>query len=453
MRLAVMVCALVVLLSAGCANQRRYVVKSDKTSVKKQAFFDYRLDNGMRVLVHERKSGGPTAVQLWVGGGSLADPEGKAGLGHFVEHMLFSGAKGLSLDGVGRSGETIESLGGRVNGQTGRDYSYIGITLPGEGWKKAVDVLYGMCCSSPVFDEKEVESEKKTVADELRDRQLAPDIAALEELFDVAYEKHPYRRPVAGTPESVMSFTVEDAVAHYGNLFVPSNMTLVVSGDVRPLSVKALAGKTFGKMTAAKPVFPENEPEPYQISIREKHVESDTRLSYMAMGWHICEASEKDIYALDALRAVLGLGRGSQLSMNIKERRRLVVDISAELFAMREPGMFVITAKLKGEDVKRATEERLKELNDIKQNPVEGFRLRDAAKAVESWHVISTRDAEGQAFALGYWATVYGWGDQPDYIDNITEVTPADLQRVAQKYIGEGNYTLVVVGPEEDVEE
>jgi predicted Zn-dependent peptidase len=224
-------------------------------------------------------------------------------------------------------------------------------------------------------------------------------------------------------------------------------MTLVVSGGVKALRVKTVAKKTFGTLKAAETVFPANDPEPYQIASHENIIDRDTRLTYIVLGWHICKASDKDIYALDALRALLGLGRGSLLSKNIKDRRRLVADLSAELFATREPGMFAITAKLRTEDVNRAIEEILKELNDIKQKPLEDLMLRDAVKAMESAHTLDTKDAEGQAFALGYWATVYGWGDQVNYMDIIAELTPADLQRVAQKYIGEGNYTLVVVGP------
>jgi zinc protease len=168
----------------------------------------------------------------------------------------------------------------------------------------------------------------------------------------------------------------------------------------------------------------------------------------MALGWHVCAASSPDIYPLEVLRAVLGQGRGSRLYMELRERMGAAFDVEAALYPLREPGLFVVSAHLREEDVRRVTDETLRQMNKLKDEPVSVAELSRAVSNIEASHMLDTETAEGQAYALGYWSTVYGGGDPAEYMENIRKVTPEDVQKVAQKYLGEGNYTLSVIRPE-----
>src|SRR5512143_378511 len=164
-RLITLTCALMLALLYGCASQT-YVGRAPEPVKVNKALDSYRLANGVTLFVKDNDRPGPTAVQVWVPAGSISDPPGKPGLSHFVEHMLFTGSKDLP---PGRAEQYVESMGGSLVGHTGRDFSYIGVTLPGAGWERAMDILYDLV-AFPSFRQDQMEKQKKVVAQEISER-------------------------------------------------------------------------------------------------------------------------------------------------------------------------------------------------------------------------------------------------------------------------------------------
>jgi len=427
----------------GCASPSAHIGRAVEVVPVKKALNTYTLGNSASVIVKDTGKGSPTAIQVWVSAGSSSDPDEKPGLAHFVEHLLFTGSLHVP---PGKVEQYLESMGGELSGNTGRDYSYIGVTLPGAGWERAVDILYDLV-AYPSFRPEQVERQKKAVLLEVNQREREPDNLLIDNLFEKAFKDHPYRRRITGTAADVAGLTREDAAGYYTRTYIPSNLTLVVVGDVKPSAVKAVAEKTFGVLTAVESRKPKAQPEASQVYSRTKKVEGPVSLTYMALGWHICSASDPDIYAMDVLRAVLGQGRGSRLYLELRERMSAVYDVDTDIYPLRDPGLMTISAHLREEDVLRVTSETLRQVNKLKDELVSDEELQRAISSIAASVLLGTETAEGQAFALGYWDTVYGGGDPAEYMRNIQKVTPDDVQRVAQKYLGEGNYTLSMIKP------
>lgn len=444
-RYTVVLLALLLLAgSAGCVTQNTHIGRVEAKKPVKRSVYSYTLPNGVRVVVKNGADAGPTAVQLWVSDGGMQDPAGKPGIGHFVEHMLFCGSEKYP---PGSAENIIEGMGGKLTGDTGKDFCYIGVRLPGPGWEKAVDVMYDMAVH-PAFLPKQVDMQRKVVGLELSERARDTDTALMDGFFRQAYLRHPYGSQVTGDIAAVGSLTREDAVDYHGSTYVPSAMTLVVVGAASPASVKAAADRTFGTIpeVPVKKQVPVDEPG--QISVREKEARMPVGLAYMAVGWRICSASEKDIYALEVIRAVLGLGEGSRLPVELKDKKSVLLDVGSELFALREPGVLVIKAKLEDDNVTRAREEILKQAQRLKDGTVSGDELRRAVRCIETEQLRSTDTVEGQAYAIGYFETVYKGTDPGEFMENVRKVSPQDIRRVAQTYLGEGNYTIAVIRPE-----
>ncbi len=446
-RLSAALSALIIVLMffSGCSTPGTRVGRAAARVEDKRPVHAYRLANGFSVLVHETGNDGPVAVQLWVEDGSAHEPPGKPGIAHFVEHMLFEGSSVLPAGGAG---EIIEGMGGRITGNTGKDFSYVGVALPDpEGWDRAVEIIYGMT-TTPDFSPEKIDDQRKVIGMEIEYDATYPERVLMDNLLGKAFRDHPYGNPITGTTESIKGFTPGDAAAYHKSVYIPSNMSLVVAGNVDPAEAKAIADKTFGTMERREPQKPLEVPEHSQISVRESRVSMPVRLTYMAMGWHICPTSDRDVFALEVLRNVVGQGNGSRLVMELRERKALVLDTDAQLFPYRNRGMFVVNATLNDrDDLRRTREEILRQVQKLKTELVSGEELRRAVLAIERQQMLATDTVEGKAYALGYWAAVYGGRDFGEYMENVRSVKPEDVRRVAQKYLGEGNYTLSVITP------
>ena len=440
--LIILTCALSLAFLYGCAP-RTYVGRAPEPVAAKKALRLYRLANGVTLFVKDNDRLGPTVVQVWVPAGSISDPPGKPGISHFVEHMLFTGSKDLP---PGRAEQYVESMGGSMVGHTGRDFSYIGVTMPAQGWERGMDIVYDLV-AFPSFRPDQMEKEKKVVAQEISGRGRQVDSVLIDNFFARAYQYHPYRNPVTGSAKDVASFTDADVTGCYRRTFVPSGMVVTVVGDVDPDKAKAMADRTFGRIPASEFKRPAPEKEPFQVTRRAVEDGRSVKLTYMALGWHVCSASDPDIYALEVLRAVLGQGKGSRLYLELRERMGVVSDVECVLFPLRDPGVLVVLARLREDDLQQASDEILRQVNRLKDESISEQELARAINNVEAAHLLSTESAEGQAYALGYWTVVYGGSDPLEYMQNIRKVTPADVRMAAQKYLGEGNYTLSVIKP------
>ena len=383
-------------------------------------------------------------------GGSGADPKDKQGIAHFVEHMLFTGSLHVP---AGKAEQYLESMGGRLTAHTSQDFTYIAATIPGEkslngGWKRAEEILFDMV-AYPAFNEARMEEQRKVVLMEIAQRAREPETRLTENLFAAAYEVHPYKNPVTGTADNVKSFTREDVFDYYRSAYGPSNMTVVVVGGVDAREVYAKVESTFGAMLPSNYLMPAAAgAEIYQSEERSSELQMPVNLAYAELGWHICPADNPDIYALEVLSAILGGGRGSRLYMELRERQGIVYDIKTEMFTLREPGLMAVEAHMEPDNIAQFTDVVLREIDRLKDGYVPEAELDRAKSMIAASHLTGGETAEGQAYALGYWATVYGENDPGRVHTGHTGCDREAVRRAAQKYLGEGNYTLSTIVPE-----
>ena len=435
--------------AAGCATTGTTVGRA-APKVRENEIWACQLPNGIHLLVKETVKNAPTSIQVWVPGGSGSDPKGKQGMAHFVERMLLTGSHHVP---PGKARQYLEGIGGRLSSHTSKDFSYFAATIPSQesfngGWKRAEEILFDMV-ANPAFNEARMVEQRRVILLETAQRARAPETKLAENLFAAAYYVHPYKNPVTGPAGNVKSFTREDVLDFYQGAYVPSNMTVVVVGGVDTLEVKAKIESTFGAMTPSINAIPAAPcGETCQAVTRRSELEMPVKLAYAELGWHICSARDTDIYALEVLGAILGGGRGSRLYMELRERQGIVYSIKTETFPLREPGLMTVQARMGPDNIAQFRDEVLEQVNRLKDEYVPEAELDRAKRTIAASNLISCETAEGQAYALGYRATEYGEGDPGQYIQGIKSVTVEEVRRAAQKYLGEGNYTLSAIVPE-----
>lgn len=291
---------------------------------------EFQLKNGLKLIVQEDHRSPVVVSQVWYRAGSIDEVNGKTGVAHVLEHMMFKGTK---LVKAGQFSRLIAAAGGKENAFTGADYTCYFQQLEKSqlplSFKLEADRMANLQLTKAEFD-KEI----KVVMEERRWRTDDKPQALVNEAFQATvYHAHPYARPVVGFMNDLENMTYEDAREWYHNWYAPNNATLVVVGDVNAQEVYKLAQQYFGKL---KPkVLPERklQVEPAQIGERRIIVKAPAKLPYLLMGYHVPAlvdpTKDWEPYALEVLAGVLSGNPAARLNQSLVRDTQLAVDASA----------------------------------------------------------------------------------------------------------------------------
>ncbi len=270
------------------------------------------LDNGLTVVVIENHRAPVVTQLLWYRVGAMDEPPGKSGLAHFVEHLMFKGARSLKS---GEFSAIVARNGGNENAFTTADVTGYYISLAADRLELAMRLEADrMAAITPT--EAEALKERDVILDERRLRVADSPAALLNERVAAAlHPNHPYRKPVIGWEHEVSALTLADALAFHALWYTPDNAFLVVAGDVAPDAVFALAEKYFGSLprAAARPPRPDWRDPPLiaesQMTLRDPRVEQPVWARHWAAPSY-AEATNTDVYALELLADILGASDG-----------------------------------------------------------------------------------------------------------------------------------------------
>ncbi|MCA1938896.1 MAG: insulinase family protein, partial [Dechloromonas sp.] len=268
--------------------------------------YETTLDNGLKVIVKEDRRA-PTAVHMvWYRVGSMDEVDGTSGVAHVLEHMMF---KGTPTVGPGEFNKRVAAAGGRDNAFTSRDYTAYFQQIPRERLAEMM-ALEADRMRHLTVDPKEFAQEIKVVMEERRMRtDDDPQAKLFEQMNAVAYQAHPYRRPIIGWMNDLENMTAEDARAWYDTWYVPNNAYVVVSGDVDHQEVFALAREHYGALAARPLPTRKAQVEPRQEGTRQLTTKGPAELPVLIMGYKAPilrnPASDRDPYALEILGGIL----------------------------------------------------------------------------------------------------------------------------------------------------
>ena len=382
---------------------------------------------------------------MWVKVGSADEARDEAGLAHVHEHMLFKGTK---RRGIGAIAQDVEASGGEINAWTSYDQTVYHLVLASMFFDTGLDILQDAIMNS-TFDAGELEKELEVILEETKRGEDNPSVKVSETLFSEAYRKHPYRRPIIGTPKSVKSFTRDKILDFYRRWYIPQNMVLVVVGDFDSQSALKKIHDAFKDFRQDNPAARAERPaEPEQRRTKIKILREDFQEGQLAIAFHIPDVSHPDIYATDLLSVLLGQGDSSRFAKQIKRQAGLVNDIYAYSYTPMNPGIFVAGASLDAAKTERATKAILKELFRLKFERISEEELQKARGIIESDVVYQRETVQGQARKLGYFEVlVQDLEFEEKYLRRLSQVTPKELQEVARRIFTPENLTMVTLLP------
>jgi zinc protease len=400
------------------------------------------LPNGVRIIVEEYRSSDVVALQLWVGAGGRDEAATELGLAHYLEHMLF---KSTSTRPGGYIDRQVEGVGGRMNAGTSLDYTYYHMVLPANQVLGGVETLADISVNASL-DDQQLEREKRVVLEEMRLGEDNPSRFLFRQLYQVAFDAHPYGRPVIGRPELIRNLTRDQLLAFYRRHYVPESFVLVVVGAVDTNQVLESARRAFGHLprrgVGRLPPPPVSSGPPRRIEMARPGAHA-----YLGLAWQAPKLDHADTPAVDLLVGILGQGRASRLTRSLRERLGLVNTISSGYSALEGGGVVTVTAQLEQGGLARAQAEILAEIHRVRAEGVtEGERER-ALTREEARREFRRETAEGRASTLGQAETIWRIEEELAYLDRLRSVTGEQLRATARRYLDPERFARVVFLP------
>lgn len=422
-----------------------FVLLSDKTSFAAQVQ-EHILDNGLKVLLLEDHKSPAVTFQVWYRVGGRNEKDGKSGLAHFLEHMLF---KGTPTTGPEEYSRIIAKNGGRSNAFTSSDMTVYFATMSRDKIHIQLE-LEADRMANALLGDTYFEPEKKVIQEERRLRtEDNPGSALYEIAASVAYTIHPYRRPVVGWMEDIQSLTRQDLVDFYKLYYAPNNAVIVMVGDFSAAEILPKIKAAYGKIPrgAAPPKL--TLVEPPQRGEKRVALKKEAELPLLMMHHHAPNLHSPDSFALDLLSVVLAGGKSSRLYQELVYQKRLVRGIDADYNAVSvdATGFSVSAQLLPGAGLAKVESEIERLLDQVKTELVSERELQKAKNQIEAAFIFAQDSIFGQAMKIGYYEMVGDWRLVDSYLVNMRKVTREDLRRVAQKYLQRDNRTVGTLIP------
>ena len=402
-----------------------------------------KLPNGQTVVVYEIKNNPIVTIDTWIKTGSINETDTNNGVAHFLEHLFFKGTKAHP---TGEMDKILESKGAIVNAATSKDFTHYYITIPSEYFDTAME-LHSDMLLNPQIPRKELEKERKVVLEEIAKDGNTPSKKVYDNLNDLMYTTHPYKRKVIGSADIIGTIRREEILDYFNDYYAPSNMITLVVGDVDADKAVAKIQECFSQQYK-KPIK-KNFRHEHQLQTQKRKIEyTDTQSGYMMIGFRGTEISAKDTFALDVLAEVLGGGKSSKLYRDIKEQRGLAYSISASNGSFRDDGIFYISANFTPVSMDKLEKAIFEEIAYIQKYGITDEELARAKNMIIQDTYYSRESTSNISSELGYIMALTNSSDlYNDYVESVKKVTSDEVKAVAQKYLGVNRSAVSVILP------
>ncbi|QWD96486.1 pitrilysin family protein [Polynucleobacter sp. MG-6-Vaara-E2] len=414
---------------------------------------EFQLSNGLKLIIREDHRSPTVAHMVWYRAGSMDEVNGKTGVAHVLEHMMFKGTDKVK---AGEFSRLVAAVGGRENAFTSRDYTAYFQQVEKSKLDEVIK-LEADRMSNLNFDDAEFLKEIQVVMEERRLRtEDSPSSLLNESLMATAYMSSPYRHPVVGWMNDLQNMTAADAREWYRSWYKPNNATIVIAGDVDAKQVLATIEKYYGAVSAQ--VLPVRKPqiEPQQKGIKQVQVKAPADSAQLAMAWKVPrlepgKLDDPEPYALELLTAVLDGYDNARLNRTLVKQEKVVNDVGVGYdMVSRGPELFQINATMaKGKSVAQAQASIRKAIDEIKQKGVLESELKRIKVRILSEQIYKRDSIFGQAMEIGSTEMAgFSWKDIDYMLEKMQTITPEQVQAVTKRYLVDEGLTIAVLDPQ-----
>ncbi len=390
-----------------------------------------RLANGLTVLVRENPVAPVVAISLQVKMGTRWETRANAGISNLLQLMLVRGTTRLNgtqiVEEADRMGGSIEAIGDA-------DASEISATALSRYWTEILELVADVALH-PSVPAATFEAVRDFLLRQIRNRGDKPYDVALDTLTAKIYSPHPYAWDPIGLKESLARIDRDALLAHYRRHYVPGGMVLAVSGRVKSPEVLAQAERLFGAMPPAPAPAAEPPKPPTTVASREVLTVPGAQAQIM-MGNLAPPLSDPDFPAVKVLSAILGGGMAGRFFSDLRDKQALAYTTATQYSSRVDQSFFLALLGAAPENVAKAEAALRGELERIQREPVADEELRVGKAYLLGNLEMDRRTNARQAWYLAsYEVAGVGYEFLDRYVGRVRQITAADVQRAAQRYL------------------
>ena len=397
--------------------------------------------NGMNVLLLQDNASPVATVQIVYRVGSKNEVLGNTGSTHLLEHLMFKGTPTFNKQNGTTITDVLQNTGAQLNATTWYDRTNYFETLPSDKIGLALQIEADRMRNS-LLTKEDKEAEMTVVRNEFERGENDPNSLLDKEIWASAYIAHPYHHSTIGWKSDIEKAPIEVLRNFYNTYYWPDNATLTIIGDFKKENVFELIEKYFGGITKAPNAMPQPyTEEPQQYGPRKIIVKKPGELGVVNKAYKIPGALHEDLPALNILGEIIASGPSAILNKTFVDSG-MGIYASASATNFKEVGLFNIGVGFpttsKHEDIEAKINEVVAK---IKKEGVTQEEVNRVIAKISAQTILGRDGSDVIASELTEAIAAGDWTDFVTGVDRLKKVTPADVLRVAQKYLLEDQST------------
>ncbi len=399
----------------------------------KPRFYRKVLKNGL-TLLFEKRDLPIVSVSLAVRNGGINEDLTEKGISHYIEHMLYKGTETRTAKQIA---EGIEKKGGELNGFTDEIITAYWCRIPSKHLFSSLEILTDMVKNS-VFDENELDKERKVIFEEIKMRKDRPDIYVLDTIQSFLYSGS-LAKPLIGSYETMNAIDRKKIMKKYKDIYRPNNMILCVVGDANLEEIIKFAEENFGNERGVVPVQKIKPKNALKIEKRKGIDQANVIFAY-----HVPIFTKKNSYAARLLNTIMADGLSSRLFTEIREKRNLAYAVKGATNINKQYAYNLIYIGTTKENVKKVKELILAEFRKVSKE-LSGSELNSAKEQLIGNYMVSSEDSREHMNALLYAEINGDVGQIYNFPKNVSSVKLRDVKKLASLK----KYSFFALIPEE----
>jgi predicted Zn-dependent peptidase len=404
------------------------------------------LDSGERLITERVPSVRSVALGFWIGSGSRDEPDGKAGVSHFIEHLLFKGSRSFDARQIA---ETFDEMGGELNAATSREHTVVYARVPDRHLEDALDVMADMVFA-PTF--ADLDSEREVVLEEIAMVEDTPQDLVHDLLAEAVFSDHPLGRPVIGRAEVISTLSRRSVAAYHRGAYVSGNVVLAAAGQLEHERVRELLERA-ARLRVEPPVQRTRVRSPL---VKEpapglRFQQKETEQFHVCVGALGIARSDRRRFAASLLDAIFGGSASSRLFQEIREKRGMAYSVYSFASQYTDTGLVGIYVGTREENLASCLEIVAAQIADVAAGNLRERELERAKENLKGRIALSMESTSNRMSRLGRsLITDTELLSLDRVIAEIDAVEPVALGELAAVLLDPARISAAGIGPSQD---
>jgi predicted Zn-dependent peptidase len=383
------------------------------------------------------------ALGFWIGAGSRDEPDARAGVSHFIEHLLFKGSSRYSAQEIA---EIFDELGGELNAATSRETTVVYARIPDDRLERALDVMADMVFRPAFVD---VDSEREVVLEEIAMVEDTPNDLVHDIAAEAVFGRHPLGRPVIGSAEVISTVSRRALSGYHRRAYRPDKIVLAAAGNVDHAKLAGLLaarrnGASAGPgLAARKPARAEGQP---GLRFQRKDTEQ----------YHVCLSApgiartDDRRFAGSLMDAIVGGSASSRLFQEIREKRGMAYSVYSYSSQYADAGQIGVYVGTREDNLAECLEIAVSELTDIASGNVRADELARAKENLKGRILLSLESTSARMTRLGKSLITETPLLTPEHVvKRLEAVTATEVAELADALLAPERLSVAGIGPDE----